>query len=134
MRPSAHKHLDDVLYEYGEYTDQYAKRREYLRSLLTNGGGDKVQCSHEQYEAEKYVDLLNNDKILKSLFRYIDPVNQALNSLTPEQRNIIECWYVFRMPQDAIMQELGITNLTSYYRAKKAALEAVGRKLFGVFA
>lgn len=134
MRPSAHKHLDDVLFEYGERTDQYAKRREYLRSLLTNGGGDKVQCSHEQYEAEKYVDLLTNDRVLKALLRYIEPVNDALSHLTPEQRNIIECWYVFRMPQDAIMQELGITNLTSYYRAKKAALEAVGRKLFGVFA
>ena len=93
-----------------------------------------MQCSHEQYEAEKYVDLLTNDRVLKALLRYIEPVNEALARLAPEQRHIIECWYVFRLPQDAIMQELGITNLTSYYRAKKAALEAVGRKLFGVFA
>lgn len=134
MFESTRRHLDDILWEYGRKVEAYMARREQLKSMVHPGNGaPRVQGGGENYEGDRYIDLLMNDRQLEGLYRYISPVQEAVSKLTYHQRKIIELRYVFGMEQADVMKEMGIT-LTAYYREKRRAMNAIGWKLFGQYA
>ena len=133
MRESCRKHLEDILWDYGRKVDAYLKRREQIKDLLHPGGFEqRVSGGTPAFEGEKYVDMLNGDKQLNSIYRYIAPINKAIAKLQYHQRQIIELRYVMGMEQEDVMKEMNIT-LASYYREKRKAFNAIGWAVFGVY-
>ena len=133
MRESCRKHLEDILWDYGRKVDAYLKRREQIKGFLHPGGYEaKVSGGSPDFEGERYVEMLNSDKQLASIYRYIAPINKAIAKLPYHQRQIIELRYVMGMEQEDVMKELDIT-LASYYREKRKAFNAIGWSVFGVY-
>ncbi len=133
MRESCRKHLEDILWDYGRKVDTYLKRREQIKGLLHPGGFEqRVSGGTPDFEGDKYVDMLNGDKQLNSIYRYIAPINKAIARLPYHQRQIIELRYVMGMEQEDVMKEMDIT-LASYYREKRKAFNAIGWAVFGVY-
>ena len=133
IRESTRRHLDDLLFEYGRKVDLYLSRREQIKGMLHPGGMEpRVSGGAQDFEAERYVDMLNNDRQLASLYRFIKPISDAIAKLTPEQRRIVDLRYVLGMEQDDVVREMGV-SLTSYYREKRKAMNSLGWSLFGVY-
>ena len=133
MRESCRKHLEDILWDYGRKVDAYLKRREQIKGMLHPGGFEqRVSGGTPDFEGEKYVDMLNGDKQLNSIYKYIAPINKAIAKLPHHQRQIIELRYVMGMEQEDVMKEMDIT-MASYYREKRKAFNAIGWGIFGVY-
>jgi DNA-directed RNA polymerase specialized sigma subunit len=134
MSESSRRHLDEILLEYGAKVEKYLQRREYLFSLLSSSSpGQRVQGGGFVSSVERTAEGICEDRQLKVIMRFLEPISNAIAALDWQQRQIIESQYVIGMDREAIMREMGISQ-SNYFREKRRAMDAIGHRIFGQYA
>lgn len=137
MRDSARRHLEDLLRDTVHVMEEIADQKTYLATIAassSNALSPPISGGEPNIPQEQYMALIENDKTLKRLWSFVEPILSALDTLSEEDRRLVEYTYFYGL--DSIDRVIAALDMepSAYYRRKKSILNRMARHVFGVYA